>query len=134
MMALQVQTDGLKNKRPPEGSLVFCMVRPKRFELLTPWFVAKYSIQLSYGRVRRELYANLVLFPAEIKQFAINTPVFGGERGIRTLDTDLSPYASLAGKCLRPLGQLSVLLLCYEGVTILDCVLKINVSLVLASA
>ncbi|MEY3651260.1 MAG: hypothetical protein RLZZ351_625 [Pseudomonadota bacterium] len=69
MMALQVQTDGLKNKRPPEGSLVFCMVRPKRFELLTPWFVAKYSIQLSYGRVRRELYANLVLFPAEIKQF-----------------------------------------------------------------
>lgn len=31
----------------------------------------------------------------------------GGERGIRTLDTGLSPYASLAGKCLRPLGQLS---------------------------
>jgi hypothetical protein len=26
------------------------LVRPKRFELLTPWFVAKYSIQLSYGR------------------------------------------------------------------------------------
>ena len=28
------------------------MVRPKRFELLTPWFVAKYSIQLSYGRIK----------------------------------------------------------------------------------
>ncbi len=27
------------------------LARPKRFELLTPWFVAKYSIQLSYGRV-----------------------------------------------------------------------------------
>ena len=54
--------------------------------------------------------------------------MFGGERGIRTLDTDLSPYASLAGKCLRPLGQLSVLLLCYEGVTILDYALKINLS------
>lgn len=39
--------------------------------------------------------------------------VFGGERGIRTLDTDLSPYASLAGKCLRPLGQLSVLMRSY---------------------
>ena len=26
------------------------LVRRKRFELLTPWFVAKYSIQLSYGR------------------------------------------------------------------------------------
>jgi hypothetical protein len=26
------------------------MVRPERFELPTPWFEAKYSIQLSYGR------------------------------------------------------------------------------------
>ena len=39
----------------------------------------------------------------------------GGERGIRTLDTDLSPYASLAGKCLRPLGQLSVLMRLLRG-------------------
>ncbi len=30
----------------------FELVRPKRFELLTPWFVAKYSIQLSYGRIK----------------------------------------------------------------------------------
>ena len=27
------------------------MVRPERFERPTPWFVAKYSIQLSYGRI-----------------------------------------------------------------------------------
>jgi hypothetical protein len=27
------------------------MVRPERFELPTPWFVAKCSIQLSYGRI-----------------------------------------------------------------------------------
>ena len=27
------------------------MARPERFERPTPWFVAKYSIQLSYGRV-----------------------------------------------------------------------------------
>ena len=33
--------------------------------------------------------------------------ITGGDRGIRTLDTGLSPYASLAGKCLRPLGQVS---------------------------
>ena len=26
------------------------MVRPERFELPTTWFVARYSIQLSYGR------------------------------------------------------------------------------------
>ena len=30
------------------------MVRPERFELPTPWFVARYSIQLSYGRVNAE--------------------------------------------------------------------------------
>jgi hypothetical protein len=29
------------------------MARPERFELPTPWFVARYSIQLSYGRVER---------------------------------------------------------------------------------
>jgi hypothetical protein len=27
------------------------MVRPERIELPTPWFVAMYSIQLSYGRI-----------------------------------------------------------------------------------
>jgi hypothetical protein len=27
------------------------MARPERFELPTAWFVARYSIQLSYGRV-----------------------------------------------------------------------------------
>ncbi len=46
----------------------------------------------------------------------------GGERGIRTLDTGLSPYASLAGKCLRPLGQLSVFktLVIQKNITILQ--------------
>ena len=28
------------------------MARPERFELPTTWFEARYSIQLSYGRVR----------------------------------------------------------------------------------
>ena len=50
---------------------LFCLVRPKRFELLTPWFVAKYSIQLSYGRVRRALYLKLRLIPEESNRKAI---------------------------------------------------------------
>ncbi len=32
-------------------SLYFVVVRPERFELPTPWFEARYSIQLSYGRM-----------------------------------------------------------------------------------
>ena len=30
------------------------LARPERFELPTPWFVARYSIQLSYGRAVRK--------------------------------------------------------------------------------
>ena len=30
--------------------LCVCVARPERFELPTTWFVARYSIQLSYGR------------------------------------------------------------------------------------
>jgi hypothetical protein len=38
----------------------------------------------------------------------------GGEGGIRTLDTGLSPYNALAGRHLRPLGHLSALI-CRTG-------------------
>ena len=55
-------------------------LRRKGFEPLTPWFVAKYSIQLSYRRIRRERDLN---------------PWY-----------DLS-YTPLAGERLRPLGHLS---------------------------
>lgn len=37
-------------------------------------------------------------------------PDSGGDEGIRTLDTSFSPYAPLAGECLRPLGHISGLL------------------------
>jgi hypothetical protein len=35
---------------------MFYMARPRRFERLTAWFVARYSIQLSYGRFEVAYY------------------------------------------------------------------------------
>jgi hypothetical protein len=49
------------------------MARPERFELPTFWFVARHSIQLSYGRV------------------FVKSANYGGEGGIRTLEGGLSP-------------------------------------------
>gem|GEM_PF-2341797 len=66
------------------------MARPKRFELLTPWFVAKYSIQLSYGRVK-------LLYLVTLAE----------REGFEPSITVLFRYAPLAGECLRPLGHLS---------------------------
>ncbi len=43
-----------KGPRDAEPFLVH-MARPVRFERTTAWFVARYSIQLSYGRVGARL-------------------------------------------------------------------------------
>ena len=39
-----------KQKRLHKGGVFAFMARPARFERATAWFVARYSIQLSYGR------------------------------------------------------------------------------------
>ena len=39
-----------QKKTPPKGG-VLILARPAGFEPTTPWFVAKYSIHLSYGRI-----------------------------------------------------------------------------------
>ena len=93
---------GTETKKGPAFAGPSNMARPKRFELLTPWFVAKYSIQLSYGRVEGcALYADFAYLPSTCRGW------FGGDGGIRTLDAGLSPHAPLAGEYLQPLGHVS---------------------------
>ena len=48
-----------EKKALPQKCLFSCaLARPERFERPTPWFVAKYSIQLSYGRAANNKKTN----------------------------------------------------------------------------
>ena len=49
------------------------MVRPERIELPTSWFVAKHSIQLSYGRIVAELRLRIITEPNRFRP----TPIAG---------------------------------------------------------
>ncbi len=57
------------------------MARPKRFELLTPWFEAKYSIQLSYGRMNIKNKNDKKV--ARPKRFELLTPWFVAKYSIQ---------------------------------------------------
>ena len=57
----------------------FCLIpvaRPERFERPTPWFVAKYSIQLSYGRLALFERAIIQSRPSSLKHYLV--PYAGG--------------------------------------------------------
>ncbi len=57
-----------KKKQQAEACCFGVMVRPERFELPTAWFVARYSIQLSYGRQLHKLVVLIVCgAPGEIR-------------------------------------------------------------------
>ena len=45
----------MKKGRSVERPFSISLARPERFELPTFWFVARHSIQLSYGRVVRSI-------------------------------------------------------------------------------
>ncbi len=69
---LQVQGAALQKihikKQQAEACCFGVMVRPERFELPTAWFVARYSIQLSYGRQLHKLVVLIVCgAPGEIR-------------------------------------------------------------------
>src|ERR1700733_9152804 len=88
------------------------MARPERFELPTSWFVARRSIQLSYGRTCKPNTGNpeQAELPIASRGLVLTDPgrsrAIGGEGGIRTLD-GLLTHTPLAGARLRPLGHLS---------------------------
>ena len=78
------------------------VVRPEGLEPPTSWFVARRSIQLSYGRT---LLSN-IHHTGNIRVFQLpRTAKYGGEAGIRTLGE--FPHTHLAGVRLQPLGHLS---------------------------
>jgi len=63
---------------------LFFVARPERFERPTPWFVAKYSIQLSYGRAVKKTpsFFKLVLL-ARPERFERPTPWFVAKYSIQ---------------------------------------------------
>ena len=50
------------------------MARPERFELPTLWFVARYSIQLSYGRVIKARI--MAIEPGDVNPFPRSPAAF----------------------------------------------------------
>lgn len=74
------------------------MARPARFERATAWFVARYSIQLSYGRVtdvNQQVFADLTNQVGKWRRERDSNPRW-----------DFS-HTPLAGARLQPLGHLS---------------------------
>ncbi len=92
-----------RRKKAPRTTRGFeKVVRPEGLEPPTSWFVARRSIQLSYGRT---LLSN-IHHTGNIRVFQLpRTAKYGGEAGIRTLGE--FPHTHLAGVRLQPLGHLS---------------------------
>jgi hypothetical protein len=73
----------------------FCsLARPERFELPTPWFVARYSIQLSYGRVIQAAQSGARY--AARAPFTKEPRILGADRG--SVQTRSPPAAAVNAK------------------------------------
>ena len=64
-MWIQTHKQKKLSAKPLKASLF--VARPARFEHATPWFVVKYSIQLSYGRPNNQAYIAALI--TEFKKF-----------------------------------------------------------------
>ena len=92
--------------RMTEWEVFVRMARPERFELPTSWFVARHSIQLSYGR------AGCAKSPKMMLHFLLDMKIcFKHWRRERDSNPrwGYKPHTPLAGERLQPLGHLSVL-------------------------
>src|SRR5579862_5672212 len=76
------------------------MARPERFELPTSWFVARRSIQLSYGRKGREYYHINCVPP-----FPQRSAGIGQDLRTITLRTIHGAFQLAAGSDLKPTAQ-----------------------------
>jgi hypothetical protein len=64
------------------------MVRPERIELPTSWFVAKHSIQLSYGRVSTRMSVRFL----ELYRNQNDSPNFGIPFGISMITEMITKF------------------------------------------
>ena len=81
----ELYTDTINRKASQFGEAFPFMARPARFERATAWFVARYSIQLSYGRV--------FLSEAGLSRCCRYVSINGGERGRSALPCALTTPA-----------------------------------------
>jgi hypothetical protein len=58
---ITAMTDEKKGTSEEVPNFHLMLARPERFERPTPWFAAKYSIQLSYGRAAKRQYYSTLL-------------------------------------------------------------------------
>ena len=70
-IALPTGSDPNANKH---AEPLFDLARPERFELPTAWFVARYSIQLSYGRILERRILVVLIDSVNLRRRTVKTP------------------------------------------------------------
>ena len=77
------------------------MVRPERIELPTSWFVAKHSIQLSYGRIVRNSVATSNVEEVRLYRKRFISPNRRTNLVTESAHLDYRPWPSFSGLFFR---------------------------------